>query len=132
MPQANWRIGLAIAVLLGTGVAVRDGWRHTSTGQLAWNGESWRWESSDYQAGIAAEEISVIADCQLALLLRLENQNGAGLWLWLEKRAMPDRWMDLRRAVYSPHRSPLAGRHDLPPKAPPAKVYSAGIPRIKT
>ena len=131
MQQANWRIGLAIAVLLGTGAVVRGGWRHTATGQLAWNGESWRWESSAYQAGIAGQEISVIADCQRALMLRLENQSGAGLWLWLEESTMPDRWMDLRRAVYSPHRSPLAGRHDLPPNAPLSTVNSV-VPGVKT
>ena len=110
----DWRMAPVFFVLCGTGLAVRRSWSHTPSGQLAWNGDAWRWESSSYQTGSTEQELSVIADFQGALLLRLENQTGAGLWLWAEKSGMPERWMDLRRAVYSPHRSrPAARLHDL-------------------
>jgi toxin CptA len=101
----DWRIALALACVLGAGAAAYAGWRNAPAGQLAWDGEVWRWESPGYQAGVAEYGLSVLADFQHALLLRLENQAHACLWLWMERRSMPERWLDLRRAVYSPHKS---------------------------
>jgi len=110
----DWRKVLTLAVVLGAGMAVRSGWNNAAVGQLAWNGEVWRWESKGYQTGIAVYELSVIADFQSMLLLRLENQAHARLWLWVERGAFPERWLDLRRAVYSPRKSSArSGRHDL-------------------
>ena len=113
--RLDWRIGVAFSAVLGAGLAARTGWSHMPSGQLAWSGETWRWESPSYQTGSTEQALSVIADFQQMLLLRLENQTGASLWLWLERSAMPDRWLDLRRAIYSPHRSPAARQHDLLP-----------------
>ena len=96
-----------IAVLLA-GAAARTSWTRIPAGQLAWNGDIWRWESAGYQAGIAEHEVSVVADFQRILLLRLENQAHASMWLWLEQSVLPERWLDLRRAVYSPHKKPSA------------------------
>ncbi|MEO5660277.1 MAG: hypothetical protein ABIQ90_10855 [Polaromonas sp.] len=101
----DWRIALAGLSALFAGLAVRSSWLSLPSGQLAWDGEIWRWESAGYQAGVAEHAVSVIADFQSSLLLRLENQAHASLWLWLEQSAMPERWLDLRRAVYSPHRT---------------------------
>jgi toxin CptA len=103
--QLDWRMDLAVAAVVGAGVAARAGWNSAPAGQLAWDGEVWRWESLSYQTGIAEQELSVIADFQQLLLLRLENHAGAKLWLWVERRASPERWLDLRRAVYSPQKS---------------------------
>ena len=69
-----------------------------------WDGQYWRWESASYQAGTAEYELVVSADFQHALLLRVNNMAQASLWFWAERSAMPSRWLDLRRAVYSPHR----------------------------
>ena len=102
----DWRIGLAFLAVLAAGMAARSSWRRLPTGQLAWDGGAWRWESAGYQAGISEQDIAVIADFQSRLLLRLENRAGANLWLWLERSAFPERWLDLRRAVYSVQRSP--------------------------
>ena len=114
--QFDRRMALAAFFALLAGLAAQSSWRHSPRGQLAWDGEAWRWESPGYQTGAAEHKMVVIADFQHRLLLRLENQAGARLWLWLEKKAMPERWMDLRRAVYSPHRSPTAlPRHDFFP-----------------
>ena len=107
---------MAFSVAIGAGVAARTRWRHMSGGQLAWSGEAWRWESPAYQSGGTEQSLFVIADFQNMLLLRLENQTGASLWLWLERSAMPDLWLDLRRAVYSPHRSAAISPHDLLPR----------------
>ena len=101
-------MGLAMMAVLLAGTAARTSWIRLPAGKLAWNGDVWRWESAGYQAGIAEHEVSVVADFQRILLLRLENQAHASMWLWLEQSAMPERWLDLRRAVYSPHKKPSA------------------------
>lgn len=101
----DWRILTALAAVLVAGVAAYAGWKNAPVGRLAWDGQSWRWESPSYQTGVADHTLAVIADLQHLLILRLENQAGASLWLWTERSAFPARWMDLRRAVYSPKRS---------------------------
>lgn len=117
--HADWRMALALAAVLVAGTAARLSWNNLPSGQLAWNGEVWRWESASYQTGIAELELSVIADFQRRLLLRLENHAHASLWLWAEQRTMPDRWLDLRRAVYSPHKSMTSSPpHDFFPADP--------------
>lgn len=112
----DWRIGVAFLAVLFAGVAVRSGINNLPTGQLVWDGKAWRWESAGYQTGVAEYEVAVVADLQSRLLLRLENPASASLWLWLERSALPERWLDLRRAIYSTRRaSPSALAHDLPP-----------------
>ncbi|MDO8719917.1 MAG: hypothetical protein Q7K20_13170 [Polaromonas sp.] len=109
----DWRTALVLAALVGAAAAARSSWMHSPIGQLAWDGEAWRWESANYQTGIAGYELLVIADFQHAMLLRLENHAHARLWLWVERSAMPQRWLDLRRAVYSPRKASMpAGQHD--------------------
>ena len=107
--EVDWRILCAFVAVLLAGAAVYTGWKNSPVGQLAWDGQSWRWESPGYQTGVAEQTLSVVADFQNLLMLRLENQAKARLWLWTERGASPARWMDLRRAVYSPHRAPRAG-----------------------
>jgi toxin CptA len=133
--RLDWRVASAFAAVLGAGAAVRAGWNNMPTGQLVWDGKAWRWESASYQTGIAEHELSIIADFQSRLLLRLENPASASLWLWMERSAFPERWLDLRRAVYSVRKAPAAlPSHDLQPAA--AAVSDAmplvDIPRIKS
>lgn len=99
---ADWRFALAAALVLIAGVAAWFNWKNSPNGQLAWDGQSWRWDSASYQSGVAGQNVSVLADFQRVILVRLENQAHASLWLLLEQRAMPERWMDLRRALYAP------------------------------
>lgn len=131
--QFSWRLILGLLAVLGAGVAVRTGWNKTMGGQLSWSGEVWCWESATGQTGKSEHELSVIADFQSCLLLYLENQTRARLWLWVEQSALPERWLDLRRAVYSPHRSSGAlPPHDMlsePPSLPSAAVaVSSAMP----
>jgi toxin CptA len=102
---SGWAIFLVAASVLLAAVAALFGWKNSPVGQLAWDGQFWRWESQGYQAGVAEQQLCVIADFQHILLLRIENQAHASLWLWAERRAFAERWMDLRRAVYSPKRA---------------------------
>lgn len=119
MRQFDWRLLLAGLSVLLAGLASRTTWNNLPGGQLAWDGDVWRWESPGYQTGEGEHALSVIADFQQRLLLRLENQAGASLWLWVEQSVMPERWLDLRRAVYSPHRSRSAlPAHDFVPAEP--------------
>ena len=103
--RLDWRIFLVAFMALAAGFAAFHGWQHSPAGNLAWDGQLWRWESASYQTGVAEQKILILADFQNVLLLRIENQAGASLWLWAERKAAPDRWMDLRRAVYSPARA---------------------------
>jgi len=127
--QLDWRLGLVATAALGAGVAAHTGWRRSSAGRLAWDGDAWRWESPGYQAGVAEYELSVLADLQHYLLLRLENPARIRLWLWVERRVMPERWLDLRRAVYSPRKAlvSLSPQDSLPPEAVPGVAVSRSM-----
>ena len=95
------RAWLAAAVVLLTGIIAALSWLRSPVGELSWDGQYWRWQSLSYAGGGAALELNVALDVKRALLLRLENSDGAALWLWAQKSALPYRWLDLRRAVYS-------------------------------
>lgn len=88
--------GAAVAL---AGLAAARGWYTAPIGHLTWDGQVWRWQSAGYSTGESALALSVALDLQRVLWLRLENSDGACLWLWAEKSALPYRWMDLRRAV---------------------------------
>ena len=79
-----------------------------------WDGQCWRWEGIGYLAGVAEQQLTVVVDFQNLLLLRLENPAHAHLWLWAERHVLPERWLDLRRAVYSPHKPVRRTRKDDP------------------
>lgn len=95
------------AVVLG-GLAAARGWYAAPIGHLTWDGQFWRWQSVGYSTGESAVALSVAIDLQRVLWLRLENSDGACLWLWAEKSALPHRWTELRRAVHSSARSSTA------------------------
>ena len=111
--QLGWQqlTGIA-AVFVASWVAFR-GWKNSPAGQLAWDGQVWRWEGPGYQAGVAQYDLWAVADFKNVMLLRVENQAHATLWLWAERQALPERWLDLRRAVYSPHRRSTGVRHSV-------------------
>lgn len=125
----DWRPFLAVASISLAGLAAYIGWKNSPVGQLAWDGQFWRWEGPGYQTGVAVQKLSVVVDFQNLLLLRLENQAHAHLWLWAERKVLPERWLDLRRAVYSPHKAVRQVRQvrqdDLrPPESMPAVAVS--------
>ena len=104
-PAADWRLWSALAVVLAAGVAAGWAWLHSPVGQLRWDGQDWRRESLGYQSGTPVRELVVALDFQRVMLLRLENQDHATLWLWAGRSAQPERWLDLRRAVHAQHSS---------------------------
>ena len=122
----DWRLLLAVTAMVLAGRAAYSGWKNSPVGQLAWDGQFWRWEGQGYQAGVAEQKLSVAVDFQSRLLLRLENPAHAHLWLWVERRVLPERWLDLRRAVYSPHKAVRQARQDdlQAPESIPAVAVS--------
>ena len=108
-PALGWRLWLMRLAVLATGCVAAWGWKNSPLGVLHWDAQCWHWESLAYQSGTPVRRLSVVLDFQRVLLLRLENQDHARLWLWAERPALPERWLDLRRAVYAHHRlSPLS------------------------
>ena len=108
-PSLGWRLWPIAAAVLAAGCAAAWGWKNSPLGLLRWDAQCWNWESLAYQAGTPVLALSVALDFQRVLLLRLENQDHARLWLWAERSTLPERWLDLRRAVYAHHRlSPLS------------------------
>ncbi len=106
MSSMGWRqgVGLAAAGLAGF-AAWRAGWRPTC-GELHWDGQHWSLAGA---RTLNAAEATVHLDFQSLLLVRLRQGAGA-VWLWLDRRACPSRWLDVRRAVHA--RSHAADRPD--------------------
>lgn len=102
--HAPWHVALSVATLAGAGLAAFAGWKNTKPGQMAWDGQSWRWEGLDYQSGIAGQRVSVMADFQGLLLLRIQGDTQKSRCVWCERSAFPERWLDFRRALFSPGR----------------------------
>ncbi|MEK9802187.1 MAG: hypothetical protein VW475_02130 [Curvibacter sp.] len=86
-------LGSGLLLAWALGCALRP-----PVGQLAWDGQTWRWPS-----GQAAQPgaVRVRLDLQQALLLEFRPARGRGVWLWLERRLAPLHWDDLRRAVHA-------------------------------
>lgn len=99
------RQALGLALLTVSGAAAWTGWKNSAVGQLSWDGQDWHWQSNGYQAGAVDHNVSIAFDFQSLMLLRVDNRAHAKLWLWAERSAFPERWLDLRRAVYSPRRT---------------------------
>jgi toxin CptA len=89
-------IAAALTALLG-GLAAS--WWREPQGTLAWDGERWTWCTSESPLGQQGT-LSVIVDLQRLLLVRWTSPGGQH-WFWLQPAASRDRWVALRRAVYS-------------------------------
>ena len=115
---AGWRSWLAAATLLASAAGAVSFCKSGGHNQIVWDAEVWRvealncsfangpciTETIDGVSNAANLEIQVILDVQVALLLRLARGQRAVQWLWVTRNHLPERWLDLRRAVYSPVR----------------------------
>ena len=93
-----WSIGCMLA------------WRFWTSGVrsvLAWNGQEWTLEAMPHASAVAGT-LAVHLDLQAHLWLRWQSGAGDVHWLWLEQRSAPERWGDMRRAVYSRAGTPAA------------------------
>ena len=80
--------------------AVRHSLLRWPQGYLHWDGKFWMLVRDEASSSVLAS-LQVIADMQQLLVLRLEPQQGRACHVLLEKKWAPERWLDLRRAVYS-------------------------------
>jgi len=104
--SGGWRHLLLIASVLFAGVAAGLGLRQQGAGVLHFDGLCWSLTGGPASRGVHAAGVSVALDFQSLMLLCLSEPGRARRWIWIEQRAMPARWRDLRRAVYS--RAPSA------------------------
>ena len=79
-------------------VAGRLWWR-SPTGSLTWEGQFWIWAGEGAPYPVA---LGMALDSQKVLLLRLQVDDAPSLWVWLEQRRAPARWLACRRAVFGP------------------------------
>ena len=105
----GWRHGATALAVAACGAYALLSWRRLPTGVVNWDGTCWT-VPPDLQAG----RLQITLDLQQRLLVRWHGP-GRVRWLWLERQRCPERWFDLRRAVYSRAR-PAA----LPAVRPPA------------
>lgn len=103
--------GLAWVVWVMT---VTRAWQRQPQGRLAWEPSTeravdpalrteaghWSWFSAAYLGGVALQRVERVHDLQAWMLLRLHNPDGARTWVWVERGSDPDRWDDLRRALW--------------------------------
>lgn len=105
--EAGWP---SVAIGLAVALAGAAGWYGTRTalqGRLQFDGRQWLWWPQALAGAAPAEPQTLVAlvvqvDLQQVLLLRGGRAGAPPLWLWLERRAAPALWDDVRRAVYSP------------------------------
>ena len=117
------RLSVALGVWLCAAGAVVHFWRQRLDGVLQWDGVRWHLEAGP--PGDPAHPLKgalwVRLDLQSHLWVCLDEPGGRRTWLWLERQGAPERWGDLRRAVYS-RPKPEATPADEPAAArrPPA------------
>jgi hypothetical protein len=117
------RLSVALGVWLCAAGAVVHFWRQRLDGVLQWDGVRWHLEAGP--TGDPAHPLKgalwVRLDLQSHLWVCLDEPGGRRTWLWLERQGAPERWGDLRRAVYS-RPKPEATPADEPAAArrPPA------------
>ena len=98
-----WPIWMAYAVWSGAAIAAFCFWKHQWCGALRWDGRHWQLDDARqpdrFLALSAAPE--VLLDVQSCLWVVVFLEERRRVWLWLDRTRQPERWMDLRRAVYS-------------------------------
>lgn len=103
---------LSAAVALGLWLSAAAGaahfWWSQPRGVLQFDGQAWTLgQTAKSFSGPLALSVppEVLLDLQAHLWVRIVPIEHASQWLWLERSSQPERWMDLRRAVYSRARS---------------------------
>lgn len=85
-------------------------WHSAESGMLAWDGQQWLLALDRPRTGEAAPLVQapgICLDLQSIVGVVVRTPSGTSRWLWLERRADPRAWADLRRALVA-HGSPSA------------------------
>jgi hypothetical protein len=104
--SAGWRQLLLVLSVVFSGVAAGFGLRRDGAAVLHFDGLCWSLTGADPSRGVRAARVTVALDFQSLMLVRLAEPGRPQRWIWLEQQTLPERWRDLRRAVYS--RAPSA------------------------
>ena len=96
---------LAAAVAVSA-FAVHRALRGALAANLCFDGQHWSLSSAGARPIVAA---AVALDLQSFLLVRLQGAGTRSQWCWLERRADPLRWNDVRRALHARLPSPAGG-----------------------
>ena len=103
---------VSAAVALGLWLSAAAGaahfWWSQPRGVLQFDGQAWTLgQTAKSFSGPLALSVppEVLLDLQAHLWVRIVPSGHSSQWLWLERSSQPERWMDLRRAVYSRARS---------------------------
>ncbi len=99
-PALGGRHWAGLVVMAIAGVCSELHWWRSPVGVLRWDGQQWHWLCGSVSESL--EPPVVCLDLQRYMLLQVRVGGGRRLWLHLEQGAFPQRWLDLRRAVYSP------------------------------
>lgn len=114
-----WQNGVIAASWMFAAACAWQFFNQLKSGLLDWDGVSWHWtavvQASEVRSELAervgqadqAGVISVRFDGQRCMLLKLESPLGQSRWLWLEQGCAPERWHDVRRALYSRANAPV-------------------------
>ena len=93
----------AVFAWMAAAVGAWHWWRSQFCGELHWDGQQW-W-LDHMLPGCAPMPLQgapeVQWDLQSHLWVSALSAGQPRIWLWLERRQQPERWPDLRRAVYS-------------------------------
>lgn len=104
--SAGWRQLLLVFSVVFAGVAAGFGLRRDGAGVLHFDGLHWSLTGGPASRTVHAARAFAALDFQSLMLVGLTEPGRAKRWLWIEQRAMPERWRDVRRALYA--RAPSA------------------------
>ncbi|NCP40359.1 MAG: hypothetical protein GW848_07615 [Rhodoferax sp.] len=79
------------------------GWWRSPQGDLRFTGDSWQWVDPAQTQQVT---LGVQLDLQQTLLVRTSDAQSRVRWLWLAHARQPQRWLDLRRAVFARQHDP--------------------------
>jgi hypothetical protein len=102
--SAGLLLSLAFLMCLLSALASLQLWLHQINGWVQCDGTQWFLQPSRHPDAIQIllHNPEVILDLQAHLWLRVTLfEDRRSTWLWLARSHDPDRWLDLRRAVYS-------------------------------
>lgn len=107
-PGGGVRAGAALLLWGACSVAAASWWHGAGHGMLAWDGGQWLLAQTASSEPLVLAPPRVCLDLQSVMLVLVRVPSGRSRWLWLERRADPPRWMDLRRALVAGARIPAA------------------------
>ena len=102
LPGADWRTLILACLLVATAAGVIWGTRQQATGRLHWDGAVWGWEPDRVPKQLESASLTVVADLQRLIIVRLTLQRVRPVWFGVHRADFPERWLDFRRAIYLP------------------------------